>query len=99
VHKNGAIPLILQMSRPPHVVEVGMGQQDGLDTDAQLFNSFRNTLRLVAWVNDNAHLGLWAPQDGAVAGQGADGENIKVQHDALQGLVYMTQKVYFKLNY
>jgi hypothetical protein len=82
-HQTGA-PVARHGRHGADVVEVGVGEEDRVDLDAELFDRREDPLGLVAWVDDDRVIGALGPGDEAVLGHLADGQHrhLELAHSA-----------------
>ena len=76
-----ALPKVLQFLGGADMVEVGVGVQQGLHTEARLLDPGANFWAFTARIHHDSSAGIHIPQQAAVATEGTHREGIKFQHD------------------
>src|SRR5208337_3783439 len=77
VQKDGRTGEPLELERAAYVVDVGVGDENLLELEAELGKAALNAADFVAGIDDDGLTGLFVAQDGAVAGERADGEGLQ----------------------
>ena len=82
VQQDGSAGEALELERAANVVNVGVGDEDLLELEAEGVETAGDAVDLVAGVDDDGLAGFLIAQDGAVAFQRADGEGLD-DHEAI----------------
>ncbi|MCY1550043.1 hypothetical protein D9M68_862580 [compost metagenome] len=69
-----------EFCRTARVVDVRVGEPDRLERDAQALHFGQQPVQVASGVDDGRILGFIAPDDGAVLGEGSDGDSEIAQH-------------------
>ena len=80
----GAPVRLLELERAAYVVDVRVGHDDLLELEARLGEALMNARDIVAGVDDDGLVGLFIAEDGAVAGERADGKGLE-DHGSIVG--------------
>jgi hypothetical protein len=81
IHVDGSAGGLLELLRAADVIDMRVGDHDGGDLETMAGEDFENARDFVAGVDDHGLAGLLIAEDGAVALQRADGQNL-VDHAA-----------------
>ncbi len=77
VEEDGRAGEALELERAADVVDVGVGDEDLLEREAEIGEAAMDAADLVAGIDDDGLAGLFVAQDGAVALQRADGKGLE----------------------
>jgi len=77
IHEDGRAGEFFELEGATDVVDVGVGDEDLLELEAEGVESAGDAAYLVAGVDDDGFAGFFVAQDGAVALQRADGEGFE----------------------
>ena len=87
VHVHGRAGERLQLGRAADVVDMGVGDHDGLHREPVPVQDFGDVRDIIAWIDDNGLAGLLVAENRAVALQHADRKNlVNHYHDCILGV-------------
>ena len=91
VHVHGRAGERLQLGRAADVVDMGVGDHDGLDREPVPVEDRGDVRNIIAWIDDNSLAGLLVAENRAVALQHADRKNlVNHNHDCILGVGMQT---------